>query len=71
MPNYRTGNDEYYRKPKMNYKREYEPEEDGYEEDMMEERNYSKKPCICKVECPFKVIVKIIPCDDRKGSTSV
>jgi hypothetical protein len=64
MPSYRNANNEYSRKPKMKYESDYEPEMDGEEEEMKKE----KKPCICKIECPFKIIVKVVPgdCDDHK-----
>jgi hypothetical protein len=74
MPYYRSGNDEYRRKPKMNYEKDYEPnmddeEEEDTEKEPMKEPAKEKKPyppkkhdCFCKVECPFKVIVKVVPC---------
>lgn len=66
MPNYRTGNDEYRRKPKMSY----EPEAYDEDEDMEEEPVKEHKPCpkkhFCRVECPFKIIVKVVPCDEHK-----
>lgn len=70
MPSYRTGtgNDEYRRKPKMSYESDLEPEVDDEEEEEVAEKKPMKKPSLCKVECPFKIIVKVVPgdCDDHK-----
>lgn len=66
MPSYRSGNDEYRRKPKMSYESDPETEMDGEEDDSVEEEKPEKKQCICKVECPFKIIVKVVPCCDHK-----
>lgn len=76
MPNYRTGGyaarpDGYKRDTcrKEWYKEEEEkPEWDDEEEECPEcEKREEKKECkkpICTVVCPFKVEVKILPCDD-------
>jgi hypothetical protein len=66
MPNYRNADDEYCRKPKKCYEREYEPEDDNEEEDKNDDRKCEKKPFFCKLECPFKIIVKVVPCEDKK-----
>lgn len=69
MPSYRSGSDDYVvRKPKVTPdKVYYEPDmDDGEEDDMMEEKKNCKKPCFCKVEVPFKVLVKVIPCEERE-----
>lgn len=73
MPSYRSSGDEYRRMPKTNWDYAHKPEEDDdddeEQDDMpMKEPAKEMKPspkkqqCICKVECPFKVIVKVIPC---------
>ena len=68
MPNYRNGNDEYTRKPKMRYENDYDEPEYEYddEEDECEKEKKDEK-CRCRMnECPFTVIVKIIPCQEKK-----
>ena len=64
MPSYRNSNEEYYRKPKPSYEKEYEPEMDDEDDEMEEDRKCKK--AICEVECPFKIVVKVIPCDCHK-----
>jgi hypothetical protein len=66
MPYYRSRNEEEIRKPKKRYYKEDECDWEEEEEDDRDDRKCPKPPCICKFECPFKVIVKLVPCDDRK-----
>jgi hypothetical protein len=69
MPYYRNGDEDYPRKPKMRYDKDCEhkwEEDEDEDEDMMEDRKCHKRPCVCEFECPFKVIVKLIPCEEHK-----
>lgn len=66
MPYYRCGNDDYFRKPKMEYESDFEPEYDDEEEDKKDCMKHEKKHCFCKVECPFKIIVKLVPGEEKK-----
>jgi hypothetical protein len=70
MPNYRNGERENNRKPmrEEQERKRYEPEWDGDEEDMGEDRKFVKNPKPCKLFFPFMVEVRVIPFDDHKSS---
>jgi hypothetical protein len=70
MPNYRNGEYEKHRKPmwcdELERKNRHEPERDDDEDVVKEDWKLAKKTCPNKFIFPFKVEVRVIPCDDFK-----
>jgi hypothetical protein len=70
MPNYRNGEYEKHRKPmwrdEQERKNRHEPERDDDEDVVREDWRPAKGPCPNKFIFPFKVEVRVIPCDDFK-----